>query len=393
MDPGDVVDITVCLRNTGNTTAYNVWAYISVTDPNLTLYLFGNRSWSASYNNIAPGTSAGPVSGGDASGKFRVTISSSMPPGSIVPVTLNISDSYGNSYPGVGFNLIINGPPVAPGSLNGVAQSPGSILWSWAFTHSNESGFSLRDQAGNTVANAAAGVTSCTESGLSPNTAYTRTVYAWNAYGGNQSAQATAYSGAAPPVSLILNGNLIEGCVALSWTGNGGTRYCIERALDSGGSAGIWAAVKSWADNVTSESYIDRGLNPSTIYWYRVKAYNGNGLINNTSSTAMSAVTMAGVPARTYKTVVYNNMVNPARNQSVQIRVDLPAPALLSVSILSFTGIEIAKLVNGENRSAGVNIIEWNGRNSDGNIVASGSYLAYIQAGTQTDKRKILVVK
>ena len=107
----------------------------------------------------------------------------------------------------------------------------------------------------------------------------------------------------------------------------------------------------------------------------------------------MSAVTMAGVPARTYKTVVYNNMVNPARNQSVQIRVDLPAPALLSVSILSFTGIEIAKLVNGENRSAGVNIIEWNGRNSDGNIVASGSYLAYIQAGTQTDKRKILVVK
>jgi len=66
--------------------------------------------------------------------------------------------------------------------------------------------------------------------------------------------------------------------IDLVWTNNASTQtgFAIERALDNGsGSPGTWAQVTTVGANVTN--YDDTGVMPSTIYWYRVRAYDAEG--------------------------------------------------------------------------------------------------------------------
>jgi len=65
-----------------------------------------------------------------------------------------------------------------------------------------------------------------------------------------------------------------NGQVNLSWTdnSNGEDGFKIERAPDNGGVPGTWAQIDTVSNNVTT--YSDFGLNPSTRYWYRVRAFN-----------------------------------------------------------------------------------------------------------------------
>ena len=65
-----------------------------------------------------------------------------------------------------------------------------------------------------------------------------------------------------------------NGQVNLSWTdnSNGEDGFEIERAPDNGGTPGTWAQIGTVSNNVTT--YSDLGLNSSTPYWYRVRAFN-----------------------------------------------------------------------------------------------------------------------
>jgi len=65
-----------------------------------------------------------------------------------------------------------------------------------------------------------------------------------------------------------------NGQVNLSWTdnSNGEDGFKIERARDNGGVPGTWAQIATVTNNVTT--YTDFGLNSSTRYWYRVRAFN-----------------------------------------------------------------------------------------------------------------------
>ena len=82
-------------------------------------------------------------------------------------------------------------PPVVPSGLSGTAASTSSITWTWTDNSTDEAGFYVQTTGGVTVCTVStSNVTTCTEPSLSPNTAYTRQVVAWNS-GGNSSASSS----------------------------------------------------------------------------------------------------------------------------------------------------------------------------------------------------------
>jgi len=172
--------------------------------------------------------------------------------------------------------------PAAPSSFSGTAQSDSSIEWSWTDNSNDESGFAV---FGSIVGTVNAGVTSYLESDKSANTQYARSVKAYNDAGYSEGSNtASVYTLASVPTNLQAS-ETGEDYISLSWTGNG-SKYLLERAPDTA-SPGTWATV---ADNLTSTSYKDSRLARNTTYWYRVTAYNGDG-IKSQPSAAVSLMT------------------------------------------------------------------------------------------------------
>lgn len=390
INAGETIKVNVKLKNTGDTIADGVYAWLYISDSSISGYY--SSIYNTKYSSVNALETKSAASGGvDNDGSFKLTIASDATSGKIFTFVVYIKNSIGTTWTS-SFSIKISGSPQAPSGFKGVAQSMNSILWSWTDNADDETGFTLhRDSS--SIAALAANSTTYEDTGLSPNTKYSAYVSVNNASGSTNSNNATVYTLANSPTELKLNGSLIESCVVLSWNGNNASRFAIERALDSGGAPGTWTLIKQYSDNISSQAFIDTRLEPGTNYWYRVKSYNGDGIINNTSSNESKAVTLSGSSAKSYRSAVYNNLINPTKNQAVYIMFDLPNEEAVTVTVYSYSGQEIKKILSSEKRSAGVNIVEWDGKNNRNEAAASGSYLVLIKAGSFVDKKKILVVK
>ncbi len=85
------------------------------------------------------------------------------------------------------------------------------------------------------------------------------------------------------------------------------------------------------------------------------------------------------------------NFPNPF-NPTTMIRFALPKESKVSLKVYDVIGREVRTLVNGD-LAAGINTVEWNGRNNLGQSVASGMYLYRIQAGTFVSTKKMMLLK
>lgn len=279
--------------------------------------------------------------------------------------------------------------PLVATNFSGMAKSESSILWTWTDNSDDETGFRMHNDSNNTNASLPADTNFWLETGLTADTKYSRHINAYNSYGNVDSNTSSVRTFAPPPSNLSANAKTIESCVVLSWSANSGTRFALERAVDSNGVAGSWQAIKSWNDQFTSETFIDTGVSPAAKYWYRVKSYNSDGVINNTPSNEVSVASSDSKPVAAAKAAVYNNFVEPDKNQPLYIKCDLPAKENVTVIIYDLAGQEIKKIVDNERKPAGMNILEWAGKNMDNEIVASGSYIVYIKAGDFVEKKNI----
>ena len=86
------------------------------------------------------------------------------------------------------------------------------------------------------------------------------------------------------------------------------------------------------------------------------------------------------------------NFPNPF-NPSTTIRYGLPRAEKVTLKIYNILGEEIAELVSDEQKQAGYHAAVWDGRNRQGNIVASGLYFYRIKAGDFIQTRKMLLVQ
>ncbi|MFH2070202.1 MAG: FlgD immunoglobulin-like domain containing protein, partial [Elusimicrobiota bacterium] len=394
-----------------------------------------------------------------------------------------------------------------PTDFSGIAISSTIIRWTWTDNGTNETGYRIHTSTHGIIASLSANATFWIESGALPNTQYTRHSNVYNSGGDADSNSFSVYTLAQPPSDLQSTGKTSY-TIDLSWSGNGATRFAIERANDNSGVPGTWVMIKSWSDNLTGTTFTDSELNHNTKYWYRIKSYNADAIINNTPSNQVSVKTTEDVTSPTapgeitltlpsggdqikpgdttlglsakaeadsslYLVIIkdqngnelskcidtsgitidangnisgtitigdlarncplttsitieikvkdkagnistpgvsnplkiapatttpqlklYNNLFDPTQpGQKVSIRYELPEPVAVTITIHDIHGREIKKIVDNQRLPAGVQITEWSGRNIADEVVASGTYIVYIQAGSYKAKKKVLIVK
>jgi hypothetical protein len=89
---------------------------------------------------------------------------------------------------------------------------------------------------------------------------------------------------------------------------------------------------------------------------------------------------------------LYNNVFNPAKGESARIDYTIENDGQVTVKIYNIIGELVRDLVD-ESKTAGTYIEAWNGKNSDGETVASGVYLCFIEAPGIKVIKKAAVIK
>ncbi|MBN1385209.1 MAG: fibronectin type III domain-containing protein, partial [Elusimicrobia bacterium] len=133
--------------------------------------------------------------------------------------------------------------------------------------------------------------TSYLETGLTPNTQYTRYAEAYNVSASSWSVPVNTYTDAATPENLAVD-SVTKTSVKLSWspaTLGGNTRYAISRATDTGGE---WSFIVTWTDELTATTTTNYGLSAGTSYFYRLYGYNTIGIITDNYDGPVSTSTV-----------------------------------------------------------------------------------------------------
>jgi len=97
---------------------------------------------------------------------------------------------------------------------------------------------------------------------------------------------------------------------------------------------------------------------------------------------------VAAIPAAPHLVAAWPNPFNPR----VELALELPAATVVRVAIHDLQGRRLAILQDGL-LAAGSHTLVWNGRDADGRPVASGVYVARLEAGGRTESRKLLLAK
>jgi len=88
---------------------------------------------------------------------------------------------------------------------------------------------------------------------------------------------------------------------------------------------------------------------------------------------------------------LHQNFPNPF-NPTTTIPFSVPVQGLVTIDIYDIMGHHIYNLVDGE-YSPGYHVINWNGVNSAGRKIASGTYIYRLIAGDNIQHRKMLYIK
>lgn len=185
-------------------------------------------------------------------------------------------------------------PPVAP-VLQGSAASQNRIDLQWNNVP-NSTGYKVERQNGDgswtELFRAAGGVTFYSNEGLSPSTAYSYRVRAFNADGDSPNSNVLAVSTPAPPLqppaAPVLQANVTSSsAIQLGWNSvPGATAYKLENKT---GESGTWAEAGDFS--ASDVSFSVAGLTPSTVYFFRLRASNAAGF--SPYSAEVSATTSA----------------------------------------------------------------------------------------------------
>ncbi len=188
-------------------------------------------------------------------------------------------------------NLPANAPD-APSGLGVGALSTSKISLSWTDNAYDESGFKIErktDLAGSYghIVTVAANDESYNDTGLNDGTSYHYRVRAFNAAGDSAPSEDNATTLLAAPSNLSADA-ASSSRIDLSWTDHSSVEsgFKIEQKVGSGGTYTEIAVVGA---NVSTYSHT--GLETSTTYYYRVKAYKGG--LDSAYSNEASAGTRA----------------------------------------------------------------------------------------------------
>lgn len=199
-------------------------------------------------------------------------------------------------------------PTGSPSVPTAVVQGISSVTWTWdrgTVPADGADGFAVYSASNSvfltTVTFANAGSVNYTQTGLAPNTPASIMVSAYNQGGyGELSRSATYHTLAAPPANLTITDVSFE-TVTLTWSANGNTpitRYELSMAQESPDFSVNVSTPVGFDDAFTSTTYTVVGIEANDLYYFRVRARNGDGIVTLSTPTAppyISTVTVAQV--------------------------------------------------------------------------------------------------
>ncbi len=146
---------------------------------------------------------------------------------------------------------------------------------------------------------------------------------------------------------------------------------------------------------LTDTTHTVTSLRKGRKHYWRVRARNALGwgpyseVWNFTVGITTSIENRRGEVPKTF--ILEQNYPNPF-NPSTTITYELPQAEQVRITIYDLTGREVRQLVN-ENQAAGSYTVQWDGKNRNGQTVASGVYIYQMQAGEYRQSRKLLFMK
>ena len=194
-------------------------------------------------------------------------------------------------------------------------------------------------------------------------------------------AELASFDGALQTDRVVLNWSTV------SQTNNAGWR--ITRSLDGENfeAVGDFVQGAGTADALMNYSFEDKDLPGVDKVYYRLEQVDLDGSISQ--SNVIEVLLGARMPLPTEFAVnVYPNPFNP----STTISYDLPEAGPVTVVIYDVLGQQVRHLVS-QVTSAGRYSIQWDARDNQGRGVASGVYIAKVDAGTSTLSQKMLLLK
>ena len=188
------------------------------------------------------------------------------------------------------------------------------------------------------------------------------------------------------------DGALQNDRVVLNWstvsqTNNAGWR--ITRSVDGETfeAVGNFVQGAGTSDALMNYRFEDKDLPGVEKVYYRLEQVDLDGSISQ--SNVIEVLLGARMPLPTEFAVnVYPNPFNP----STTISYDLPEAAPVTVVIYDVLGQQVRRLVSQFN-AAGRYSVQWDARDNQGRGVASGVYIAKVDAGTTTLSQKMLLLK
>ncbi len=194
-------------------------------------------------------------------------------------------------------------------------------------------------------------------------------------------AELASFDGALQSDKVVLNWSTV------SQTNNAGWR--ITRSVDGENfeAVGDFVQGAGTADALMDYTFEDKELPGVDKVYYRLEQVDLDGSVSQ--SNVIEVLLGARMPLPTEFAVnVYPNPFNP----STTITYSLPEAAPVTVVIYDVLGQQVRQLIS-QNNAPGRYQVQWDARDSQGRSVASGVYIAKINAGTSTLSQKMLLLK
>jgi fibronectin type 3 domain-containing protein len=263
---------------------------IAGPDPLVVMYTTANTialSWTDHFNNHPYDEDGFRLERFDPSSGTYVTIAI-LPPNVTTFLDTGLTPMVVYSYNVVSFNSGGDSSPASASAETVPVASPGPLLitsitantigLAWSDNYSDEDGYRIRrydSASGNfgEVAILGANVTTFRDTGLTPGVTYYYEVVAFNSGGESSPANASAQATPVPaPDPLTLTASTAT-TISLAWNDiyNDEDGFRLERSED-GVNFGM---VQLLSANETN--FVDTGLAPESVYYYRVAAFNSGG--------------------------------------------------------------------------------------------------------------------
>jgi hypothetical protein len=179
--------------------------------------------------------------------------------------------------------------------------------------------------------------------------------------------------------------NFSENRIVITWTLSEideGIEFSVERATASDGPF-IELPSSGMRRDKLSFTFSDSNWQPNMSYWYRVECRIGD------ECKVLFAAGPIATPA--LPLTLYQNSPNPF-NPSTTMGYYLPEKCQVRLEIYDISGRSITSLVDRQ-QEKGSYAVEWNGKDEQGGLVASGVYFYKLTAGKETISRKMVLLR